>query len=134
MAPAGPSGHQEGAHVGRRVLYRLEGGPNLEVSPIDHWSSKLGTHRPCRYLRHPNIVSILDVFNNYCESEMWIVMEFLNGGSLRPYCTGDKRMTFPEKLKVSCDCWSALAYLHNHAKVTHKDIKPENILVSAHPI
>lgn len=63
--------------------------------------------------------------------EVWIVTELMDGGSLRPYCTGSKRheLQVDQKSEVSLQCWSALAYLHDVAKITHKDIKPENLLV-----
>lgn len=83
-----------------------------------------------RKFSHPYIVSILDVVDHLEESEIWIITELLNGGSLRPHCTEEKRghLTVAEKTSIGVQCLSALCYLHK-SLVSHKDLKPDNILV-----
>ena len=70
------------------------------------------------------------VVDNTASLELWIVTEFLDGGTLRPYCTGDLRLTATQRLRIGEQCWSALEYLNEKVSIAHKDIKPENILVS----
>jgi len=85
-------------------------------------------------VKHPYILSVLGVVDNLIEKELWIITELLEAGSLRPYCTGDKRdkMTVANKVAIGFQCWSAICYLHDrNPTITHKDIKPENILLSA---
>jgi len=84
---------------------------------------------------HPYILSILGVVDNLVEKELWIITELLDGGNLRPYCTGAKtnEMTTVEKTVIGFQCWSGLSYLHNVANIRHKDIKPENILLTKVP-
>lgn len=83
-----------------------------------------------RQITHPHIVPILGMVDNRAEKEVWIITELMDS-SIRPYCTGDKqdKMSNAQKMIVAVHCWSALCYLHTY-KITHKDIKPENIMVT----
>jgi len=95
----------------------------------ENWFDEVQT---LQRVNHPYIVSILDfIYNNVQNrNEIWIIMEYVNGGSLRPYCTEDAYMSDAAKIEIGYQCWSALCYLHTEANITHKDLKPENILLS----
>src|SRR4051794_33421809 len=86
-----------------------------------------------RKIKHPNIISIIGIVNLMdTEGDVWLITEFMEIGSLCPYCTRVKsgELDPEDKLNIQISCWSALDYLHEDAKITHKDIKPENILVN----
>lgn len=75
---------------------------------------------------HPNIV---EMYGSYLVGdELWVVMEFLEGGSLTDIITH----TSLSEEQVSCICRSvlkALAFLHPQG-VIHRDIKSDSILLT----
>lgn len=78
-------------------------------------------------LSHPNIVSIYDV-GNEADTE-YIVMEYVEGITLKQYL-GAKGV-LPEKEAVDFAAQICAGLEHAHKKgIVHKDIKPENILIT----
>ena len=79
-----------------------------------------------REFRHPSIVSLLDC--HLVEEQLWVVMEFMEGGSLTEIVT-TVRMKEKEAAAVCAQVLSALAFLHSLG-VIHRDIKSDSILLS----
>ena len=78
-------------------------------------------------LSHPNIVSIYDV-GNEADTE-YIVMEYVEGITLKQYL-GAKGV-LPEKEAVDFAAQICAGLEHAHKKgIVHKDVKPENILIT----
>ena len=77
---------------------------------------------------HPNIVRLLDHFEN--AEYIFIVMEYLNGGSLTNYIKKSK-FTLSEKriLEIIYQIALGLKYLHQYG-IVHRDLKPDNIMLS----
>ena len=82
-------------------------------------------------LRHPNIVSILDVSRDPASQQYYIVMEFVEGGNLRDFLAIRKKLEPAEALRLLEDAVSGLAYAYSRG-LAHRDIKLTNILISAH--
>jgi p21-activated kinase 7 len=80
-----------------------------------------------RDYHHPNIVEMYDSF--LVEDELWVVMEFLEGGALTDIVT-HARMDEEQIATVCKQCLKALAYLHSQG-VIHRDIKSDSILLAA---
>ena len=78
-------------------------------------------------LAHPHIVQIYDavVAENLC----YIVMEYVQGGTLEDYCTADKLLPIARVVEIIFKCTRALDFA-NRIGITHRDIKPANILFS----
>ncbi|MCD8090918.1 MAG: Stk1 family PASTA domain-containing Ser/Thr kinase [Clostridiales bacterium] len=78
-------------------------------------------------LTHPNIVSAYDVGRegNIC----YIIMEYIDGPTLKELIIKNAPFTNEETLGVSLQIASALEAAHKN-KIVHRDIKPQNILVT----
>jgi serine/threonine protein kinase len=81
-------------------------------------------------IRHPNIVSVLAVNQDAKTGQYFIVMEFVEGGNLRDILVGQKRLPLDLALRYMEECAEGLAYAQMRG-LTHRDIKPTNILVAA---
>jgi serine/threonine protein kinase len=81
-------------------------------------------------IRHPNIVSVLAVNQDSVTKQFFIVMEFIEGGNLRDLLQIRKPLGLDESLRIMEECAQGLAY-SNARGLTHRDIKPTNILIVA---
>ncbi|KAK9411135.1 serine/threonine-protein kinase PAK 7 [Crotalus adamanteus] len=80
-----------------------------------------------RDYHHENVV---DMYNSYLVGdELWVVMEFLEGGALTDIVT-HTRMNEEQIATVCLSVLRALAYLHNQG-VIHRDIKSDSILLTS---
>jgi serine/threonine-protein kinase len=81
-------------------------------------------------LHHPHIVTVHD----WGEDDMpFMVLELLEGGSLRAMLDEGTRLSLPQAARVGRDVASALEYAHGRG-VLHRDIKPANLLFDEHGI
>ncbi len=78
-------------------------------------------------LSHPNIVSIYDVGEE--DNVNYIVMELVEGFTLKEYITKHGYLPATKALKVAIQIASALEVAHK-AKIIHRDIKPHNIMLT----
>lgn len=78
-----------------------------------------------RYGRHPNIVSLRDVYED--EKHVYLVMELLRGGELLDKILRQKYFSEREASTVLETITRTVQYLH-HNGVVHRDLKPSNIL------
>jgi len=81
-------------------------------------------------LSHPNIVAIQDQgWNEGGSPAVFIVMEYVEGFTLRELLHERGSLTPDEVLRYMIPIVSALAQAHGRG-IVHRDIKPENILIS----
>ncbi|MCS7022823.1 MAG: serine/threonine-protein kinase [Gemmataceae bacterium] len=81
-------------------------------------------------IRHPNIVSVLSVGQDSQTGQYYIVMEFIEGGNLRDILQIRKKLEVEEALRIIDECAQGLEYAWQRG-LTHRDIKPTNILIAA---
>ena len=78
-------------------------------------------------LDHPNIARLLDG-GNTVNGAPYFVMELVAGLPVDEYC--DRlRLTIPDRLRLFVQVCSAIQFAHQHL-VVHRDIKPNNVLVT----
>lgn len=77
-------------------------------------------------LSHGNIVSVYDV--GYEENMHYIVMEFVEGESLKEYIKRNGALEINEACDIITQILEGLQYAHEHG-IIHRDIKPHNILL-----
>jgi eukaryotic-like serine/threonine-protein kinase len=76
-------------------------------------------------LNHPHIVQIYDAVVE--DKYSYIVMEFVEGGTLEKFCKADALLETREVAEIIFKCVRALAFAQTIG-LTHRDIKPGNIL------
>jgi serine/threonine-protein kinase len=77
-------------------------------------------------LSHPNIVNIYDV--GVEDGMHYIVMEYVDGETLKDKITREGHLSIPESLKIAKEIAEALSHAHKN-NLVHCDVKPHNILV-----
>jgi len=81
-------------------------------------------------LSHPNIVSVQDQgWNQSGIPAVFIVMELVDGHTLREYLNERGKIAITDGIKFLLPVLSALGAAHRLG-IVHRDVKPENILVS----
>jgi beta-lactam-binding protein with PASTA domain/tRNA A-37 threonylcarbamoyl transferase component Bud32 len=81
-------------------------------------------------LHHPHIVTVHDWGD---DDVPFMVLELLEGGSLRSILDQDTHLTVSQAARMGRDVASALEYAHARG-VLHRDIKPANLLFDEHGI
>ena len=78
-------------------------------------------------LSHPNIVNVFDVGEE--NGFYYIVMELVEGITLKEYIQQNGRLPYPTALDFIMQITSGIQVAHEHHTI-HRDIKPQNIIVS----
>ena len=77
-------------------------------------------------LRHKNIVTIFA--SDVEDGNPYLVMEFLEGQTLRDIIQAKRPLTLLEKVNIMTQVAEGLAYAHSKG-IVHRDVKPENIML-----
>ncbi len=98
--------------------------PKLVSSYYDKF---LKEARHIAQLEHPNIVSIISVFEE--NNTAYYVMKYAPNGSLEEKVRREGHLSEAEATRYILKVAKALRFVHQH-KMTHLDVKPANILLS----
>ncbi|AET03148.1 putative protein kinase RLK-Pelle-RLCK-VIIb family [Medicago truncatula] len=86
-------------------------------------------------LDHPNLVSLI----GYCADgkHRFLVYEYMQNGNLQDHLNGirERKMDWPERLRVALGAAKGLAYLHSSScvgiPIVHRDFKSTNVLLDS---
>ena len=78
-------------------------------------------------LMHPNIVNVYDVGEE--KGLFYIIMELVDGITLKKYIEKKARLSVREAISIAIQVSMGLQAAHN-AHIIHRDIKPQNIMIS----
>ena len=78
-------------------------------------------------LAHPNVVNVFDVGED--RGVNYIVMELVEGITLKDYISKKGRLTVKEATSIAIQVSMGLEAAHNR-NIVHRDIKPQNIIIS----
>lgn len=115
----------EQVNLGREVAVKLM---RTELLGTDDARERfLREAKSASQIQHPNAVTAFD-FGVTGDGLMYLVMELVEGVSLRHVIGERGPLPWPETLPIIRGTASALASAH-HLGVIHRDVKPENILL-----
>ena len=80
-------------------------------------------------LSHNNIVNVLDVEED--DNCYYLVMEYIDGPTLKEYSIKEGRLSAEEAIEMTLQILKGIAHAHHH-RIIHRDIKPQNILMTQH--
>jgi serine/threonine protein kinase len=80
-------------------------------------------------LHHPGIVTIFDVGEDPENHDPYIVLEYVAGEALNKILARERKLPVAKALQLAEEIATALDYAHSQG-VTHRDIKPGNILIT----
>lgn len=79
-----------------------------------------------KLIEHPNVMRLYDVWET--SSELYLILEYVEGGELFDYLCTRGRLAPPEALGCFQQIIAAVDYCHRFG-VAHRDLKPENLLM-----
>ncbi|BDD81160.1 hypothetical protein TPB0596_09230 [Tsukamurella pulmonis] len=79
-------------------------------------------------LKHPNIIQIYD--RGEVDGRLWLTMEYVDGTDVAHLIRSSGPMPVPLALDVVQSVASALDYAWRSRSLTHRDVKPANILIA----
>ncbi|QMU66857.1 Stk1 family PASTA domain-containing Ser/Thr kinase [Streptacidiphilus sp. P02-A3a] len=82
-------------------------------------------------LNHPSIVAVYDTGEDYIDgvSIPYIVMEYVDGSTLRDLLHSGRRLLPERALEMTTGILQALEYSHRNG-IVHRDIKPANVMLT----
>jgi serine/threonine-protein kinase len=83
--------------------------------------------RLCSQLDHPNIARLLD--SGESDWVVYYAMGYYPGPTLREGITRARSLPVDDVVRLGADLLGALQHAHEHS-IVHRDVKPENIVVS----
>jgi serine/threonine-protein kinase len=110
-------------NTGRPVAIKIPH-PEMEADPVlfDRFRREEDIGKK---LDHPGVMK---VYGDNNRSQIYMVMEWVDGKLLRQILNAEKRLSTERVIKIVLGIAEALGYIHRHG-VVHRDLKPENIMI-----
>jgi eukaryotic-like serine/threonine-protein kinase len=110
--------------TGRPVAIKIPH-PEMEGDPVlyDRFQREVQIGQK---LDHPGVMK---VFSDNDHSQLYMVMEWVDGRLLRQILNDQKKFSSERAVKIALGIAEALDYIHSNG-VVHRDLKPENIMIN----
>jgi predicted Ser/Thr protein kinase len=123
----------ENTALGRKVAIKVVRADAGDDGPDSELLARFrGEARAAAAIGHPGIIDVLDL-GATDDGVDFIVMEYLDGESLRDRIDRLGRLGVSEVARIGGEMLEALAAAHD-AGVVHRDLKPDNIFLVARPV
>lgn len=113
----------DGTYAGRVAIKMLRPGPRTRGLVERFWAER----RTLARLEHPGIARLLDAGAD-ADGSPWLALEFVRGERIDRYCD-QRRLPLEARLRLFVQVAAAVAHAHEQL-VVHRDLKPDNILVT----
>jgi serine/threonine-protein kinase len=110
--------------LGRKIVVKMLPSDSAGAVSVERFRREI---QVVARLQHPHIVPVLNA--GHVGELPFYTMPFVKGESLRVRLQRSQEMSVNEALHVLRDVAAALAYAHGEG-VVHRDIKPDNVIVS----
>ncbi|CAO3610669.1 unnamed protein product [Cunninghamella echinulata] len=81
-----------------------------------------------KLIKHPNIISLIDVIDLSDSTNLYLILEYIEGGELFEHLISCGKLSEKEARKYFQQIIFGLDYCHRHL-ICHRDLKPENLLL-----
>ena len=108
---------------GRAVAIKIPH-PEMEGDPVLYERF----HREEQIGKDLDHVGVMKVFADEDRSQVYMVMEWVDGRLLRTILVEKKKLPVERAIRITMRICDALDYIHSHG-VVHRDLKPENVMV-----
>ncbi|HEX6780106.1 MAG TPA: protein kinase [Ktedonobacterales bacterium] len=78
-------------------------------------------------LSHPNIIHVYDA--GVSDNLLYFAMEFISGPTVAQLLKQKGRLSVSQAVEIAMQAASALEYAHVEARLVHRDVKPENMML-----
>jgi len=112
--------------TGHKVAVKILNRQKIKSSKMD---AKIGREiKILKLFRHPHIIRLYEVIET--PTEIFLVMEYVDGGELFDHIVSRGRLPDAEARKFFQQIISGVEYCHRFM-VVHRDLKPENLLLDS---
>jgi serine/threonine protein kinase/ketosteroid isomerase-like protein len=84
--------------------------------------------RAAARLNHPNVANTYD-YGALADGEAYLIMELLDGQTLREYLNADAQLPVKLAVEIACQVADGIGAAH-HSEIIHRDLKPSNIILT----
>jgi serine/threonine-protein kinase len=109
---------------GKRVVVKVMKSGAAEAARSQYFLLEM---QVLQKMSHPNVVRITDA--GEAQGVLFFTMPFIEGETMRHRLAREGAFPMSDATRIARDVAMALAHVHSHG-VVHRDVKPENILLS----